>query len=505
MSEDIFSKTIAGKYVHFKGNTYNVFCLAKDLEDQLFVIYKQCYGDKSFWVRPYKMFFEKVELNGKIVDRFTPTNGVRKKSNGKIKTLINLVENQELAMRNSETLEEYFIVNVNEEWNYVVICAKNKQGAGYLTEYELLGRMGYSGCVINGEMRVFNKQTPVSEVAKLKIGNNDISLLLKQLNPCSIDLQIAQSGYLITKKKIVDPQSIELISRANTLWKKVKVYKSKRQNTTFFKIRPGETILTHTKEKLKIPYDCAGKIEIKSTYARLSLSISSGDFCNPGYEGYFPFEITNKGNHTIILHQCETMAQLMLIQMNGPIFVNYKEKATYRNDQGYDDGTPYSFWRERSINQLRNERGTQEIVNVYYGILNSINSDNTKDINAFRQRLNNNFLPFCQKKLNKNKYRNQDNELPDNKKIIYDYIKREKFLKSISKIKWISIVLTLLSSLIPLFFQYWETDLATKLWVCLGIIITLLTITILLWLKFPKYFCTFEYVDIEKIWEVSHK
>ncbi len=54
-----------GKYKHFKGGEYKVIGVAKHsetLED--FVVYKALYGKKDLWVRPLRMFLEKVTING---------------------------------------------------------------------------------------------------------------------------------------------------------------------------------------------------------------------------------------------------------------------------------------------------------------------------------------------------------------------------------------------------------------------------------------------------------
>lgn len=60
-----------GKYRHFKGNEYEVICLAKDSENlNDLVVYKALYGDGQVWVRPLKMFLEQVEVNGEKVNRF---------------------------------------------------------------------------------------------------------------------------------------------------------------------------------------------------------------------------------------------------------------------------------------------------------------------------------------------------------------------------------------------------------------------------------------------------
>lgn len=60
-----------GLYKHYKGNLYEVFMTAQHSEtEEWMVVYKALYGDEGMWVRPYDMFVEKVEVEGKMVDRF---------------------------------------------------------------------------------------------------------------------------------------------------------------------------------------------------------------------------------------------------------------------------------------------------------------------------------------------------------------------------------------------------------------------------------------------------
>lgn len=58
-------------YRHFKGGYYRLIGIAKDsetLEEK--VVYQALYGDGQMWVRPKEMFFEKVERDGKVMERF---------------------------------------------------------------------------------------------------------------------------------------------------------------------------------------------------------------------------------------------------------------------------------------------------------------------------------------------------------------------------------------------------------------------------------------------------
>jgi len=65
----------AGKYQHFKGNTYQVLHTAKHSETQeVMVVYLPLYdnenGERELWVRPLSMFDETIEREGKTLKRF---------------------------------------------------------------------------------------------------------------------------------------------------------------------------------------------------------------------------------------------------------------------------------------------------------------------------------------------------------------------------------------------------------------------------------------------------
>jgi len=60
-----------GIYEHYKGNCYEVIDTVRHSEsEELMVLYRTMYGDEDLWVRPYTMFFEEIEVDGKIIPRF---------------------------------------------------------------------------------------------------------------------------------------------------------------------------------------------------------------------------------------------------------------------------------------------------------------------------------------------------------------------------------------------------------------------------------------------------
>jgi len=65
-----------GKYEHYKGKQYEVIGPARHSETlEELVVYKALYdsekfGNNALWVRPKKMFFETVNVDGKEIPRF---------------------------------------------------------------------------------------------------------------------------------------------------------------------------------------------------------------------------------------------------------------------------------------------------------------------------------------------------------------------------------------------------------------------------------------------------
>jgi hypothetical protein len=54
-----------GKYRHYKGNLYEVIGVAKHSEtEEEYVVYRALYGGYDLWIRPKRMFLEKVHVNG---------------------------------------------------------------------------------------------------------------------------------------------------------------------------------------------------------------------------------------------------------------------------------------------------------------------------------------------------------------------------------------------------------------------------------------------------------
>jgi len=60
-----------GRYRHYKGGEYEVVGVARHSETlEALVVYRPLYNQTGWWVRPYAMFFEDIEHEGRRQPRF---------------------------------------------------------------------------------------------------------------------------------------------------------------------------------------------------------------------------------------------------------------------------------------------------------------------------------------------------------------------------------------------------------------------------------------------------
>lgn len=494
------NKIKLGTYTHFKGKNYIVYGKATDMESNMYVLYKQNYGDKSFWIRPYSNFFEKIPEDPKT-RRFKLVSETDSKV---IHDELELrLKDKPFVIKHSETGEQYLIYSIPEDVDAPIklctISSINDSQSAYLTDFQIAQRMGYYLYNFKGDRKVSKSPIPQETSRMFTIdGDGTPSQTIEEYltNPCSLDLRIAEDFFCKpTHKKIDLISMLRYHTTSADLWKKKKP--KNRNNTKEIVLRPGETIITHTHEKISLPTDCAGKIEIKSTYARLALSISTSDFCNPGWKGYFPLIIHNNGKHKIVLHPKEKMLQLMLIPTQAPIISEYSQNSTFMND----DGTPFLFWQSRTAKQFRKQHKLDEIIDFYEKVLCSIDTENCSDVEGCKDRFANTFLLFCERSLHKEKYKKMNNN--DKTKELWKAYKRsEQIKKNLSTVRFGSILVSLLPTFITIVCDLIKnkTVSMSSTLICCGIASIILLVVSILWLiKFPKLFCTFEKFEYDKI------
>ena len=171
----------------------------------------------------------------------------------------------------------------------------------------------------------------------------------EQIQPCSIDLKLDRVFWKPRKAGTIDLRKSKLFELSpRRYWKKIIL--SKGECIT---LQPGKLLLGRIYEKFTIPQDCAGKIEGRSSFARMGLGIHiSGDFINPGYRGHMPLQLVNYGSNPIKIFPYVPICQLMLVRLSTKPQRVYGERELQSKYMD-DDGGPSYWWRDKQIKKLQ--------------------------------------------------------------------------------------------------------------------------------------------------------
>ena len=87
-------------------------------------------------------------------------------------------------------------------------------------------------------------------------------------------------------------------------------------------IRPGGFLLAETWESFTLPNDLAVRVEGRSIYARLGLTVhQTAPSVKPGWSGQLTLEIVNNGPFTYRLYPKMYLCQLILEQLSSPALI----------------------------------------------------------------------------------------------------------------------------------------------------------------------------------------
>jgi len=188
----------------------------------------------------------------------------------------------------------------------------------------------------------------------------------RQIQPCSIDVRLSPIFWessrrrrlwrqlLPTRDRTIDLRRSDLHDVAPLRdWRKLQL--GERETLV---IKPGHTIMGRIYERFRIPPGYAGKIEGRSSYARLGLSVHcTGDFINPGWAGFMPLQLTNSGPYPVRIAPYFSVCQLMLIKLSSTPERSYGDpdlNSKYAND----DGGPSLWWRDGRVKELQSRLAT---------------------------------------------------------------------------------------------------------------------------------------------------
>jgi deoxycytidine triphosphate deaminase len=187
----------------------------------------------------------------------------------------------------------------------------------------------------------------------------------EQIQPCSIDLRVAHVFWKPSRRRrlwrrLLPGRTVTIDLRRSHVhdldprrdWKRRELGEGDTLT-----IKPGEVLMGRIYERLRIPAGCAGKVEGRSSFARLGLSVHcTGDFINPGWEGFMPLQLFNAGPYPVRVTPYLPLCQLMLIRLTsepGRTYGDPELESKYVND----DGGPSLWWRDAQIRKLQERLG----------------------------------------------------------------------------------------------------------------------------------------------------
>jgi dCTP deaminase len=158
-------------------------------------------------------------------------------------------------------------------------------------------------------MSLLTKQNILAEIRAKRLVITP-HLKLDQINGASIDLTLGNQFRLFDKRA----GAIDILESTD--------YKRYTTPVTaqLILIKPQETVIAITEEKICLPDNIVGWLEGRSRFARLGLLIHiSAGLVHPGVENHQVLEITNLSPNIFKLHSGVRICQLALEYVSGPI------------------------------------------------------------------------------------------------------------------------------------------------------------------------------------------
>ncbi|MCL7383697.1 MAG: dCTP deaminase [Thaumarchaeota archaeon] len=140
------------------------------------------------------------------------------------------------------------------------------------------------------------------------------------IGPNSVDLRVnGRVVRLKNKKKVLD---LENIGNINGYFI--------QEDCKEFIVKPREHLLLSSIEYLKLPVDIMGFVSLKSTYARLGLSIPP-TIVNAGSEGELTIELIG-GPFPVKIRRGDRIVQIVFVKLSSPTQKPYSGR--YQNQRG---------------------------------------------------------------------------------------------------------------------------------------------------------------------------
>jgi len=146
--------------------------------------------------------------------------------------------------------------------------------------------------------------------------------LPEMINPASIDVTLGNK--ILSEGLICGPEELR------TRW-----IEHNLEDDETYKLCPGQFILAHTKEFVRIPSSLEANFQLKSSRGREGLDHLLAGYIDPGFSGQITLELHNVNQrHSIHLTPGMRIGQLRFGKLEHCPLRSYAVTGRYMNDQG---------------------------------------------------------------------------------------------------------------------------------------------------------------------------
>lgn len=193
---------------------------------------------------------------------------------------------------------------------------------------------------------IYMSENRKSEMLEVSINNRKLQgEELKQiLCGCGIQLTLSSTIRLI-KKNLLHNYIDMADSEVNLEAQLARLYPEQNISTGYI-LKPNETILCSSEERIKIPYDVFAIVSSKFSYTQLGLSIELGtSIIQSGHCGKVHFQIKNNTENCICIYPHIQVVQLLFFRMVQPSSCKYSESSV-GHSYDLDSVPPISKFRK---------------------------------------------------------------------------------------------------------------------------------------------------------------
>lgn len=219
-----------------------------------------------------------------------------------------------------------------------------------------------------------------------------------QIQPASMDLRLGSEFLIIKIGKIthLDP----LRNPADVKFEVEKYtdrYKILNKDDRFI-LHPDEFVLGCTLEYIRLPMDIAARVEGRSSWGRLGISVhSTAGYVDPGFCGNITFELKNMGKVPIPLYPGIRIAQLAFFKVNNDI----KYKGKYNESFGVVSSKYFEDYEFKIMRDAFNKEYYENyLIEIFEAIENNTGLPQTSSHGRFPKELIDALASIYEERLN---------------------------------------------------------------------------------------------------------